>query len=244
MQYLAAAFLGIYLAFAAQFLVASGGLADNLWFQAGAHWVVLGLAPTAVTVLYFVSQRYRDGAISIRDRFRLSLIFSIFVYFAACVFLDKPSMLLITAAYLASIGWLYTNYTNTINQRKAHTMNILLQMRNSAEFQKHRQRLAARIVPIEEADLAGLNAEKKNPDSYKNGNLPLLDSVVYIGNYYEFVSVGVESGDLDEAMIFLTLRAIFVTFYNYAEPYILYAQKSNPRLYINLSNLVKKYRDS
>jgi hypothetical protein len=77
----------------------------------------------------------------------------------------ETGVAIVLASYLASLGWIYTNYANGQIQRKSHTMNVLIQLRNSTEFNKHRALVLAKFPfgrRVVVADLPALKAERAN----------------------------------------------------------------------------------
>ena len=55
------------------------------------------------------------------------------------------------AAFFATSGWIITNYLTFLNARKAHTMTVLMQFRNSAILSDHMARIYAKYdveIPI------------------------------------------------------------------------------------------------
>jgi len=97
-------------------------------------------------------------------------------------------------------------------------------------------------------NLKKLRADKTSYDIATN-KIPAMDSAIYILNYYEFISVGVIAGDLDEYMINQTLGAIFVNFHDHVKPIIDDARKDdfgkeNLEIYENYLELVLKFRET
>ena len=68
-------------------------------------------------------------------------------------------------------------------------------------------------------------------------------SLRYLLNYFEFISVGVLDGELDERIVAKTLRGNLLDVYNHAASYITDLQKSNPRTLENFSMLRRHYQD-
>lgn len=245
MPYLIAALLSVYFLFFLNRAVTSEFLGKLRAFDAY-DWISIAFIPFLLLISNVLARRYRQGRFLSREIFWLSILLVTFTFLSvALVVSEKNASVILFGVYLATLGWLYTNYTNVANQRKTHTMNVLLQMRNSAEFQKNRANISSvhpMGQPIQDDDLPELLKKRTDPASYADGKTAFLDSVVYILNYYEFISVGVYTDDLDENMITLTLRAIFITFHDHVEPYIRYTRKRNPAVYKNYVALVTKFR--
>lgn len=107
------------------------------------------------------------------------------------------------AGMVALAGWMIQAKIATRNSRKQHTMNVLFQTRMSKEFQDHVDRITKKYpdgapIPYEEIIL---------PE-----NADVFASVRFILNYYEFIAVGIEHGDLDEPLIRSCICSQFCTF--------------------------------
>lgn len=87
----------------------------------------------------------------------------------------------ISIAFIPAIGWLFSGYISVRNLTKQHSMNILLQTRTSTEYVKH-----------------AIVAQKYINEEYSKINDDDRNSIIYILNFLEFVSIGIISGELDE----------------------------------------------
>lgn len=122
---------------------------------------------------------------------------------------DNPTpSILISAAALATIGWIIQNYTSRELQRKQHTMNILMQFRNSSEFRRHNYNIYTQYPfgrDVPKKDVKRLlkeigstkNYDRENPDALP----PVLASFISILNFYEFLAAGFRQEDLDNELI-------------------------------------------
>jgi hypothetical protein len=110
---------------------------------------VILFIPFSIITVHFVSRYLRHKRLTSVDILWLSMALITVVVVSSLVFYVKTEtgMAIILASYFASLGWIYTNYVNGQIQRKSHTMNVLIQLRNSAEFNKHR---AAVLEPVPE----------------------------------------------------------------------------------------------
>jgi hypothetical protein len=61
-----------------------------------------------------------------------------------------------------------------------------------------------------------------------------LNSLRYILNYIEFISVGIRYGDLHESLLKSSLRGIVLNAFRFSEAYIKHSQKANTKAYENL----------
>jgi len=216
-------------------------------------WAVLLSIPLALLLTHFLSRWVRNSRLTSRDILWLSILVVTIVLISALVFYVKgeTGRAILLASYFASLGWIYTNYVTAHVQRKAHTMNVLIQLRNSIEFNKHRCLVLSKFPfghPVTVNDLPALKAERAKGDAYgAPDKVPTLDSAYYIANYYEFISVGVMNGDLDGGLIQHTLRTILTNWFKHLEPIIYDAQietngARNERVFRGYIELIKHYK--
>lgn len=219
-------------------------------------WLAVGFLPAALLVYHYCRSGLSNAE---KTAVVFALLTVLFVFLTRMV---AAEYYVILVGYFATIGWLYTNYINRINQqqtqqsgiiqqRKSHTMTVLIQMRNSSEFQSHRINLFSRHPPgkpVKPEHMENLKRERSDPSAYlpKEGKIPAMDSAIYMLNYYEFISVGVLANDLDEDMIKKTLGAIFVNFHEHVYPIIEDASKDdmgkeNIEIYKNYKMVVAKF---
>jgi hypothetical protein len=116
----------------------------------------------------------------------------------------------------AATGWVVTSMVNLHNARRQHTVNVLLQSRLSQAYQQ-RLRDVVKAFPV---------TPKVTPikagDWDVAENLEAIDGVKYLLNYFEFVAVGIRTGDLDEKTLKMSLRGILTTLCDMADIYIRY----------------------
>ena len=208
-------------------------------------WTALLFVPFLVLSIRYLTKYFRDERLTSRDIFWTSIIVVVFGFINIAMHVQRTEHLLMWAAFLATLGWIYTNYVNVLNLRRSHTMNVLIQMRNSAEFQRHRLNVSTRFPigkPVTQGDVASLKQERADPSAYKDNKIPVMDSIVYLLNYYEFISVGVRTLDLDEHMIELTLRSILVTYFAHVSPIIDDRRSENPNVFTNYVALVTRFQ--
>lgn len=110
------------------------------------------------------------------------------------------------------LGWVITSQLASKHHRSGHTINIILQQRLSSTFRNDLDVLC-RIYPAEKDDKISDDDTKSyigSPDYKKNNKIQELtsekkiaiDSMFYLMDFYEFLCLGIESGDLDSDIIF------------------------------------------
>lgn len=120
------------------------------------------------------------------------------------------------AATVATIGWILQRQSSFELSRKQHTLNVLVQMRQSEIFNQHKLHIFSEYPGsqfIAKDDAKKIYSEKNNALNYRINSsgrfsLPLSDSILFVCNYYEFISAGIRQGDLDEELMKKTLRKI------------------------------------
>jgi uncharacterized protein DUF4760 len=216
------------------------------------EWCLVLFIPV-LGVCFHLLRRYKKQAkLNSRDILWLSITAVSIIVAGSLIFFvrTETGVAILLAAYLATMGWLYTNYMNSIIQRKAHTMNVLIQQRNSTEFNRNRSLVLAKFPfgrRVTTNDLAELKRERADATAYTPDKVPTLDSAYYIANYLEFISVGVLNGDLDDTLIERTFRGIFVNWFEHLQPVIYDAQVEssgvkNEKIFLAFITLVEKYK--
>jgi hypothetical protein len=143
-----------------------------------------------------------------------------------------------TAAVAATIGWLAQRQAAVDISRKQHTLNILLQLRQSELFNNHRAKIFS-VSPDKEIvspELASqINDERVVAANYAFNEttgiqkLPLIESIRYICNYYEFLSAAIFHGDIDDALLKTSIGPLMAQTYYKFEYVIDLAMTKNRR---------------
>jgi len=114
------------------------------------------------------------------------------------------------AAVAATIGWILQRQAAFDLSRKQHTLNILLQLRQSDIFNRHRVNVFSTFPDaqiITPAEAATIYAQRLDGSAYAldpaTGQIkfPMVESARYICNYYEFLSAAVYHGDIDDVLL-------------------------------------------
>lgn len=140
----------------------------------------------------------------------------------------------IIAAALAAVGWLTTQELTRNLQKKRHTMEILIKIRESAVFDRHRLRILKQYPPwanVSKDEVDALLSASRDSSLYddKSGEEPLYNSIAFIANYYEFLASGVRQGDLDFDLLNETYGSIILRFYEKFRPLLLEKQQLDQR---------------
>jgi hypothetical protein len=141
-----------------------------------------------------------------------------------------------TAATLATIGWIAQRDAALFVSRKQHTMNILVQMRHSELFNRHRFNVFYHYpgqIDIPPADVAGLFAARDIQANYGvdhtgKDKYPVIESIIFLANFYEFLAAAIDEGDLDEALLRKSIRGVAIRYYQKVRPVLEHVQLPGP----------------
>ena len=145
----------------------------------------------------------------------------------------------LAAAGLATLGWLTAAYNQRVLSRKQHTLNLLMQWRNSALYQQHLDailKLSARgaALTTDQLDFFTSDDLSFNEEKFRKAS-------VYVLNYWEFICASVIVKDLDAELVRRTVRPHIVGCHHKFEPWISRCQKTNPREFEHLCTLAKEW---
>jgi hypothetical protein len=128
------------------------------------------------------------------------------------------------AATLAAVQWLAQQRLALRLHRKQHTLKLILDIRQSADFQAHRARIfhhRAHTEPVTAADVAALLAERTvaaryapSPPGVPQG--PVIESYIHILNINEFIAASVRQGDLDTELVRESIGGLLEGYYRKA----------------------------
>lgn len=167
------------------------------------------------------------------------------------------------AIWAAAIGWLVHFRLSTKAHRTNNAFGILMEMRKSAEFLK-RYEIVTRHFPsgtttipaeyceyfpttklkalLEEAKRQGREADAEAMDKVE-----AIAALRYTLNYFEFMSVGIKAGDLDEDLLYDTISTTVVRLFERCQPLLDYVHApmpggaGQPLAFIALAELVERW---
>jgi hypothetical protein len=226
---------------------------DSVWhlvqpFTVEQKVTLFALLLAPVTIVSFISSIERLGLqnhpylftfkyLSQKYRFLVFTFYCSICAIIAFLLTDRASASLVTisAALLAAIGIALQQQNAATIQRKQHTMNVLLQFRQTQLVQDHRMNVAAKFCDktrISERDVIELLVEydsKEELIKYFNSppKIPIAESMYYMTNYYEYIAAAVYSGDLDEELINETIGTLMRSWYQRYEAFIVHKRNLN-----------------
>lgn len=209
---------------------------------------ILLLMPYFVLVWYYKYKVKDDFFIKPRSYVQLNFImcFSTIFFFqliAWCLFFKNSRFLameaipksveaigIIIAAGTAIIGWLFTSQVSTVNAIKANTIQILMQSRFSEEYQLNLCKTIDIHVEVTNRGLKSLPLAEFQTLKQSKKN-----SIQYMLNYFEFLSIGIRCGELDEELLRKSLKIIITTNVEFYKEFIAEKRRINRA---NLTNLI------
>ena len=145
--------------------------------------------------------------------------------------LDTQKWILLITLVSALTGWIITAMVTVRNSIKQHTINALLQSRLSATYMAHADVVNRNFIAPDGSLRPLLQSELQVQSDATQAK---LNSLRYILNYIEFISVGIRYGDLHESLLKSSLRGIVLNAFRFSEAYIKHSQKANSKAYENL----------
>lgn len=152
---------------------------------------------------------------------------------------DASNTILVLLGVLAAVlGWLFAYRGQALTATRNHTMQTLMESRLSEVYTRQ----------VETATEVYTSYKKTKGDSYcleYSEFIQLKDkyknSIFYLLNYLEFVSVGIRCGDLDEIQMKNMMKSIISANYNFFEDIIKQKQLVRPTVYEHLTCLYKRW---
>lgn len=172
-----------------------------------------------------------------------AIAFGSYVWLTSQELKDAYSLLgTLFAVVVAAIGWSVAAWIAHRNMVRQNTTNILFARFSQAPFGEamHRfhKKFGFELQPrITKDDIDGLRATKQDDE------LKTAASVLYLLNYFEFISAGVLRGDLDPTIVRQSVRGFIEHYHDKCEPYIQQRQVGNPRVYEHLRKVRAHYRE-
>lgn len=125
------------------------------------------------------------------------------------------TVVLLLSTLAAILGWLCSTRSQVINNRRNHSMQVLIESRLSQQYMKSVNEVST--ISISYKDSID-QSDKPEPipvslDFFKGLKVQEKNAVYYMLNYCEFVAVGIRFGDLDESLMCNTFRSMLITNY-------------------------------
>lgn len=170
----------------------------------------------------------------------------------------------LVAIWAAALGWFVHFRLSTKAHRTNNAFGILMEMRKSSEF-LNRYETATRHFPSgtttippeytdyfpttklkEVLDVATARGEAAAPSDLEK--IEAISALRYVLNYFEFMSVGIQAGDLDEDLLYDTISTTVVKLYERSQPLFNYVHApmpggaGQPLAFVALESLAERWR--
>ncbi|MEX0297229.1 DUF4760 domain-containing protein [Pseudomonas putida] len=162
----------------------------------------------------------------------------------------QTSLALFVSSSLLGAGWWVQATISTAAARKSHTVNTIMNQRNSELFNQKNDNLISvfprkkTIHPIFSEYLMDPHNKKFKDAKFPPEFIEAAKDLSYVLNYYEFIAVGVTSGDFDEKLAKECFVGILTGLEKRAYLVILSAQKiQNKKTFEKIVELVDKWTD-
>lgn len=155
----------------------------------------------------------------------------------------------LAALMFAVFTFFYRSLQQEEQSRKQHTIKILFDTRLSSEFRQyleHRKHHFAEgtvIDPVQYKDFLKAQRTVDVSDDDANSRRKSAEAVRSLLNYYEFVALGIESGDLDEPMLRGMVRGMACNLVADAHLVIRDYQSREPRTFEHLTALYLRWKN-
>lgn len=222
------------------------------------EWLVFGIFSSLVALLvnqlyYKIYERYHETRVGIAY-----VAISFFVIMVATYVVLRSdvgaeyqtSLALFVSSSLLGAGWWVQATISTAAARKAHTVNTIMNQRNSELFNQKNDNVTSvfsrkrTIHPIFSEYLMDPHNKKFKDAKFPAEYIQAAKDLSYVLNYYEFIAVGVTSGDFDEKLAKECFVGILTGLEKRAYQVILAAQKNqNKKTFEKIVELVDKWTD-
>lgn len=163
--------------------------------------------------------------------------------------LDLRVLVPLTGIFFAIFALAFNAEERLIQSRKQHTIKILFDTRLSAEFRQHlewrKQCFPETKIVDHETYFAHLQAQRsvETSDETALERRKSAEAVRSLLNYYEFIALGIASGDLDADMMYQSVRGIMCNLV--ADMHLVVAEyrRRNARTYRHLAALYRDWKD-
>ncbi len=137
---------------------------------------------------------------------------------------------------LVTIGWIVTLEVNIGNSKRRHTITLITQHAFDAQRATNRD-IIKQSLPSFQSKL--LPTTIIDFDDEGSASLKAIDIEL---NFFEFLSVGASTGNLDESLIRQSLESQFMAFYVQVEAYIAHWRSKNDKTWRELSRIHSRWR--
>lgn len=159
----------------------------------------------------------------------------------------EKAWLTFVATAVGVFTWFGTSLVSIRNSIKQHTITTLLQMRLSATYMEHANKVASALGRCR----ALSSPSFKHPTPKEILNCFLADdgkvdpkgelSLRYVLNYFEFLAIGIARGDFDERMLYDSLSSILENNISMTRSWIESKREPDPDIYCHVAWLHRRW---
>lgn len=160
--------------------------------------------------------------------------------------LDIRSSATLSALLFAVFSFFYRSEETERQSRKQHTIKILFDTRLSAEFRQHLERRSWYFPEGTEVSVAKFKRCLKAPTKHgkPSPNRQSAEALRALLNYYEFIALGLKTGDLDEDMMKGSIRGIMCRLVADSVLVIRWYRTLDQRTFQHVTELYEKWKDA
>lgn len=153
------------------------------------------------------------------------------------------------AASAVAIGWFVHAHTQKNTQRRQHTVNVLNSSRMSEVYQENLEKYSMRYSrnkPISKKNVDIYVKWNKKGGKLSDEKLEIVESIrnaIYLLNFYEFVAVGINKGDMDDEYLYETVSFIVSGLLVASRELILEVRKDDPAIYEHIDNMNSRWEN-
>lgn len=155
----------------------------------------------------------------------------------------------LTALFFAVFSFFFRSVEAERQSRKQHTIKILFDTRLSTEFRQHLEYRRLHfpedepVLPGKYLDYIRSSRDRELSDEDAFERRKSAEGMRSLLNYYEFIALGIETGDLHEEMLKGSIRGIMCNLVRDAHPLLVEIRADNARAYEHLAALYERWRD-
>jgi len=137
---------------------------------------------------------------------------------------------------LITVGWVVTSETAIRNAKRQHTISLITSHMSDPTRISNRK-VIKKALPTYDTKLTLDKA-----GSFDDETLPLLEAIDMELNFYEFAAAGIQSDDIDEALLRECLRGQFCNLYRQNEDYINHWRSKRSLTWQHLSAMYQRWK--
>jgi len=222
------------------------------------EWLVFGifasLAALLINQMYArIHEKYhetRAGIAYVAISFFVIMVATYIVLRSDAGALYQTSLALFVSSSLLGAGWWVQATISNAAARKAHTVNTIMNQRNSELFNQKNDNVTTvftrkrTIHPVFSEYLMDPHNKKFKDARFPPEYIQAAKDLSYVLNYYEFIAVGVTCGDFDEKLAKECFIGILTGLEKRAYQVILASQKNqNKKTFEKIVELVDKWTE-